>query len=102
MFEAGQGGPVDTAAAAKYYDLAANYGLARAQYRLGLVLASDRSNAASVVSAYKWLILAQDSVKESAAVALELRKLLTPEQLAQAEHEVDEWRTAHPPRQSSR
>ncbi len=102
MFEAGQGGPVDTAAAAKYYELAANYGLARAQYRLGLLLASDRSNATSLVSAYKWLVLAQDLEKESAATAQELRKLLTPLQLAQAEHEIDEWRTAHLPRQPSR
>jgi len=100
MLQAGQGGPVDAAAAAKYYELAANYGLARAQYRLGLLLASGRSNATSLVSAYKWLVLAQDSEKESAAPALELRKLLTPEQLAQAEHEIDEWRTAHLPRQS--
>jgi TPR repeat protein len=101
MFQAGQGGPVDNAAAAKYYELAANSGLPRAQYRLGLLLSSDRSNAASLVSAYKWLVLAEDSVKESAAPALELRKLLTPAQLAQAEHEIDEWRAAHLPRQPS-
>jgi hypothetical protein len=47
----------------KYYERAANYGVAEAQYRLGLLLASDRSNATSLVSAYKWLVLAQESVK---------------------------------------
>jgi uncharacterized protein len=99
MFEAGEGGPVDVAAAAKYYELAANYGLAMAQYRLGLLLASDRSHVTNMVSAYKWLVLAQDSVKESAATAEDLRKLLTPEQLDEAGHEIDEWRTAHRPRQ---
>jgi TPR repeat protein len=102
MLQAGQGGPVDAAAAAKYYELAANYGLPRAQYRLGLLLASDRSNETNLVSAYKWLALAQDSVKDSAAPALELQKSLTPAQLAQAEREIDEWRAAHAPRQSSR
>jgi TPR repeat protein len=102
MLEAGQGGPVDAAAAAKYYELAANYGLPRAQFRLGLLLASDRSNAASLVSAYKWLVLSENSVKESAPPALQLQKSLTSAQLAQAQHEIDEWRAAHPPRQPSR
>ncbi|MFZ0418517.1 MAG: AMIN domain-containing protein [Candidatus Sulfotelmatobacter sp.] len=101
MFEAGQGGPVDLAAATKYYDLAANYGIAQAQYHLGLLLASDRSTPTSLVSAYKWLVLAQASVKESAAAAQELRKLLTPEQIAQAERQVDLWRTTHPPSRSN-
>ncbi len=102
MLQAGQGGPADAATAQKYYELAANYGIARAQYRLGLLLATDRNNTANLISAYKWLVLAQDTEKESAATALELRKQLTPEQVAQAEHEIDEWRTAHAPRQPSR
>ena len=102
MFEAGEGGPVDAAAAAKYYEPAANYGIAQAQYRLGLLLASDHSNETSLVSAYKWLVLAQDAVKQSATTAQELRKSLTPPQLAQAEHEIEEWRTAHVVRHSSR
>jgi TPR repeat protein len=102
MFEAGQGGPIDAAAAEKYYELAANYGLPKAQYRLGLLLASDRGNSIRLLSAYKWLVLAQDAVKESATAAQEIRKLLTPEQLAQAERAIDEWRSAHLPPQSSR
>lgn len=102
MFEAGGGGPVDAAAAAKYYELAANFGVPEAQYRLGLLLAADRGNEKSLSSAYKWLVLAQDSVKESAATAQELRRLLTPQQIAQAEHEIDEWRTTHVRRNSSR
>jgi len=101
LFEAGEGGPVDAASAAKYYEPAAIYGIAEAQYRLGLLLASDRSNGTSLVSAYKWLVLAQDSVKGSAATAQDLRKQLTPTQVDQAEREIDEWRTAHLPRHSS-
>jgi TPR repeat protein len=102
MFESGEGGPVDVASAEKYYDPAANFGIPEAQYHLGLLLASDRSNGANLVSAYKWLVLAEDPVKESAATAQQLRKLLAPAQIAQAEHEIDEWRTAHPPRRSDR
>ena len=101
MFEAGEGGPVDTASAAKYYELAANYGIPEAQYRLGLLLASDRSNETSLVSAYKWLVLAQDRVKESATAAEKLKQSLTPQQLAQAEHEIDEWHAAHVPSHSA-
>ncbi|MGA7398627.1 MAG: AMIN domain-containing protein [Candidatus Sulfotelmatobacter sp.] len=99
MFEAGQGGPADAAAAARYYERAANYGIPEAQYRFGLLLASDRTNATSLVSAYKWLVLAQQSVKESGASAQEVRRLLTTTQIAQAEGEIDEWRSGHLPRQ---
>ncbi len=102
MFESGEGGPVDVASAEKYYDPAANFGIPEAQYRLGLLLASDRGNGANLVSAYKWLVLAENPVKESAAAAQELRKLLAPAQIAQAEREIDEWRTTHPPRHSDR
>jgi TPR repeat protein len=102
MLEAGEGGAVDVASAAKYYELAANYGLADAQYHLGLLLASDRNDGINLVSAYEWLVLAQETMKESATAAQELKKLLAPSQLAQAEQEIDEWRTAHPPRNSGR
>jgi len=95
LFERGEGGPVDAASARKYYEPAANFGIAEAQYRLGLLLASDRSNETGLISAYKWLVLAQDTVKESASSAQELRKLLTPQQVAQAEQGIDEWRIAH-------
>jgi TPR repeat protein len=95
MYEDGQGGPVDVAYARKYYEPAADFGIAEAQYRLARLLASDRDNAASLISAYKWLVLSQNSVKESAAAAQALRNSLTPAQLAQAEHDIDDWRKAH-------
>jgi localization factor PodJL len=103
MFEKGEGGPVDAASAVKYYEPAANYGIAQAQYRLGLLLASDHSKSGSLVSAYKWLVLAQDVLKQdaTAATAQDLRNLLTPAQLTQAENEIAGWRTAHFPRQVS-
>ena len=95
MLEAGEGGPVDAAGAAKYYEAAANYGVAEAQYNLGMLLARDHSNETSLVSAYMWLILAEDAVKQSAAAAQEVRKSLTPQQFDQAEQAINEWRAAH-------
>jgi len=103
MLEKGDGGPVDVATAVKYYEPAANYGMAQAQYRLGLLLAADRENNGSLVSAYKWVVLAQDVLKQSStAPEQELRNRLTPSQLAQAEDEIARWRTAHFPRQQNR
>lgn len=49
-----------------------------AQHRLGRLLASDRSNGTNLLPAYKWLVLAQSSAQESASMAQEIRKLLTP------------------------
>jgi TPR repeat protein len=96
MFEMGEGTTADSSLAAKYYELSANSGVAEAQYRLGVLLASNRGDPTHIVSAYKWLTLAQASVRESAVTAAEVRKLLTATQLAQAEREIDEWRIAHP------
>lgn len=101
MFETGDGGPVDRAAAAKYYEPAANYGVAEAQYRLGVLLSSDRGNEEHSSSAYKWLVLAQDSIKESAGAAQQLRNNLNAAEIAEAEREVDEWRRAHARNDSS-
>ncbi len=95
MFEEGQGGPVDVASARKYYEPAADFGIGEAQYRLARLLASDRDNAASLITAYKWLVLSENSVKESAPAALALRNSLNPAQVAQAEHDIDDWRKAH-------
>lgn len=94
MLEEGQGGPADAGAALKYYESSASSGIPEAQYRLGLLLASSGKDA-SLSSAYKWLVLAQDSVKESGARAQELRKSLTPAQIAEAEREIDAWRSSH-------
>ncbi len=95
MFEEGQGGPVDVASARKYYGPAADFGIAEAQYRLARLLASDRDNAASLISAYKWLVLSQTLVKESAPAAQALRNSLTPAQIAQADHDIDDWHKEH-------
>src|SRR5579872_824635 len=94
LLQAGDGGPVDLESAAKYLELAANIGVTEAQYRLGLLLKA-RGNASDRIAAYKWLVLAEPSVRESAAAAKELRKSLNPSEVAQAERDIDNWRSAH-------
>jgi len=62
-----------------------------------MILAADHSNEQNLIEAYKWLLLAQSEMKESAAAAQELKKSLTAAQLAQAERDADIWRLAHQP-----
>jgi TPR repeat protein len=97
MGEEGKGGPADRALAAHYYQLAAEQGMIKAQFRLGQLLASDGESRSNRVSAYKWLTLAQDSIEESSAALNNLRKSTNEQEIAEAEREVDTWRIAHKP-----
>lgn len=111
----GYGMPPDKAQAASLYAKAAKHGFRDAATNLALMYsvgdgipkdsnkaatwfrnAASRSNQAKLISAYKWLVLSEDSVKESASTAEEIRRLLSPEQVAAAEREIDDWRTSHP------
>jgi hypothetical protein len=71
----------------------------QAQYHLGRLLAATKESRADQVSAYKWLMLAENSIPESAPILSELRKSMTKEEINQAEGEVDSWRIAHPENQ---
>jgi len=94
MYEEGNGVPVDRSLAAHYFQLAAEQGMAKAQFRLGRLLSASKDSSERV-SAYKWLMLAQESVKESSPVLNDLRKSMSPQEIAEAEHGVDSWRIAH-------
>ncbi len=94
MFEEGKGGPVDGAAAEHYLQLAAEQGATKAQFRLGQLLASSPHSSSDRVSAYKWLALAADTIKESQPALNDLKKTMSPQEIADAEHEVDAWRSA--------
>lgn len=96
MVEEGKGGPPDRDLAAHYYEMAADKGLVKAQYRYGLLLARESESASSRIAAYKWLMLAQDSLKESSAALSDVRKSMSAEEINEADHEVDHWRLAHP------
>jgi uncharacterized protein len=95
VYEAGRGTAPDLSLAVHYYELAAQQGVVKAQYRLGVMLAKGEGVRSDPVSAYKWLLLAQDSVHDSAAVLGDLRKSMAPAEIANAEHQVDVWRIAH-------
>ena len=69
--------------------------LAAAQYRLGILLTKGQGIESDRVAAYKWFMLSQDSIKQSAAELNDLRHAMSPAEIAEAEHQVDAWRTEH-------
>ncbi len=92
--EQGNGAPPDRDLAAHFYQMASDQGMAKAQYRFGLLLAKGPSGS-DRIAAYKWLTLAGDSVKESSEALSAVKKSMSPAEIAQAEHEVENWRSAH-------
>jgi uncharacterized protein len=92
--EQGNGAPPDRDLASHYYQMAADRGMAKAQYRYGLLLAKGTSGS-DRMAAYKWLSLAADSVKESSQSLSNLKKSMSPPEIAQAEKELADWRLAH-------
>ncbi len=95
MYEEGKGAPADPARAAHYFQLAAERGMSQAQFRLGRLLAGKKESRVDQVSAYKWLMLAESSVKDSSPILAGLRKSMSTEDVKAAEREVDQWRTSH-------
>ena len=96
MYEEGKGASADQALAVHYYELSADRGMPQAQFRLGRLLAGKKESRSDQVSAYKWLMLAQNSIQESSPILSDLGKSMTKEEIDQAEREVDRWRIAHP------
>ncbi len=92
--EQGNGAPPDRSMAAHYYQMAADRGMAKAQYRYGLLLAKG-SAGSDRIAAYKWLTLAQNSIKESSTALSDLKKNMSPQEIAQAEQDLSNWRLAH-------
>jgi hypothetical protein len=97
MCEEGKGAPADRDLAAHYYEMAADHGMAKAQYRYGLLLAKGSESHSNRIAAYKWLMLAQGSIKQSAPALSDLRKSMNEQETSEAEREVDNWRLAHRP-----
>jgi len=95
IYELGQGAPADLRIAITYYEAAANQGVAEAQYRLGRLLAKGDAPQADKVSAYKWLFLALDRIKDSAVAIAELKKSMKPSEIGEAEQQIGKWRMQH-------
>jgi hypothetical protein len=60
-----------------------------------MLLADRPANSTEKVSAYKWLMVAQDFVGQNIATLNDLRRNMSAEEVGEAEREVDAWRTAH-------
>lgn len=99
MYEEGKGTPADRSLAAHYYQLAADQGMPQAQFGLGRLLAGNKESRGDQISAYKWLMLAGNSIKEISPILSALRKSMSQEEINEAEREVDNWRIAHPENQ---
>jgi len=95
IYDEGKGVPSDRDLASHYYEMAAEKGMVKAQYRYGILLARTKESRNDRVAAYKWLMLSQDSIKESSAALSDVRKSMSETEIAEAEHEVDTWRLAH-------
>lgn len=95
MYEEANGIPADRSLATHYFELAAEQGMPKAQFRLGRLLAANKDSSRDQIAAYKWLMLAQDSVRESSALLNDLRKTMSAQEIAEAERGVDSWRIAH-------
>ena len=94
MYELGQGTASDLRLAVHYYQLAAQQGVVKAQYRLGILLAKGEGIEKDRVSAYKWLMLVQDSIRAAASALNDLRHSMSAIEIREAEHQVDAWRIA--------
>ncbi len=100
MYDEGKVVTADPILATHYYELAADQGLSHAQFHLGQLLAGNKGSRTDQVSAYKWLMLAEGSIRESSPVLSDLRKSMNPEEINEAEREVDNWRIKHPANRS--
>jgi uncharacterized protein len=96
MYEEGRGTPADGALAVHYYQLSADQSMPQAQFRLGRLLAGNKESRSDQVSAYKWLLLVENSIKESSPLLSDLRKAMNQEEINEAEREVENWRKVHP------
>ncbi len=95
MYEEGKGTSADSKLAAHYYQMAAEKGMVKAQYHYGLLLMKDAVSGTDRVAAYKWLMLAGDSIQEISPTLSDLRKSMSPQEITEAEQEIDQWRLAH-------
>lgn len=91
----GDGVPQDFKEAFKWYRLAANQGDADAQYNLGFVYEYGDGVAQDYVQAYLWysLVITSDSKNTDAAKGRDaISRKMTPEQLAEAQALVQNWK----------
>jgi hypothetical protein len=98
----GDGVTQDWAAAVKWYRAAADRGQSDAQNSLGLRYEKGQAVEKDLVQAYKWFVLSLDHTDRPAdrAMAIANRdrvaKLMTAEQIAEAQNQVQAWKPVSP------
>ena len=96
MYAEGKGMPQDHAEAVKWYRKAAEQGFAGAQYNLGNKYQAGKGVPKDYVLAYLWYNLAAARENRLAAIIRdELVKLMTPDELAEAQRMAREWMAKH-------
>lgn len=93
LYARGLGMPKDYPKAVSWYRLAAEQGHAKAQHDLGLLYAEGQGLQQNAVLAYLWYSLSAKQGDKKAAESLgQLAKQLTPEQVAEAQKLLSEWK----------
>ena len=97
MYSTGEGVPQNDAEAVKWLRLAAEQGVARAQYTLGLNYALGQGVPQDYVEAHKWVNLAaaQSQGDEQTQYAKNrdlISEQMTPQQIAEAQRLAREWK----------
>ena len=93
----GEGISADPAQSWEWYRKAAAQGHAAAQNNLGAMLYTGKGDDLNPTEGMKWFILAaEQGDKDAINWIAQARKELTPQQLADAEHQAAEFRNSHP------
>ena len=101
LYEVGRGLPQDDAEAAKWYRKAANNGFVPTQWNLGAAYLQKRGVPQNSVDAYMWFSLASPQISDQTKPILDgIKKVMTPDQIAEAERGAAEWKPLHVPYQS--
>ena len=91
MYDKGQGVPRDDAQAVKWYRLAADQGVAKAQTNLGVKYANGRGVPQDDVQAHMWFNLAAAQGQGETYRDL-VEQMMTPQQIAQAQELARNWK----------
>lgn len=99
MYDRGRGVPQDDPEAVTWYRLAVDQGFAAAQYNLGFMYDRGRGVPLDFVESLKWVSLAAarasgERQKSYAAAREALAKLMTTEQIGEAQKLAMEWQAA--------
>jgi len=102
MYHKGEGVSQDDGEAARWFRKAAEQGLAIAQTILGILYAEGKGVPKDYVQAYMWLNLASvGGDKQDAQTRDSLEKIMTAEQLAEAQRRTAAWQPVKPGEQQT-